>query len=113
MQYRRRTRARAFPAKTPQRKDPPRRVKNIIAQLGSSVNVSPDFQHTLYQKTKQAVSFCKNHLTNRFRCDKMTFAFGTANRGVAQLGSALGSGPRGRWFESSHSDDGSNTEKVL
>ena len=24
--------------------------------------------------------------------------------GVAQLGSALGSGPRGRWFESSHSD---------
>ena len=25
-------------------------------------------------------------------------------RGVAQLGSALGSGPRGRWFESSHSD---------
>ena len=25
-------------------------------------------------------------------------------RGVAQFGSALGSGPRGRWFESSHSD---------
>ena len=23
---------------------------------------------------------------------------------MAQLGSALGSGPRGRWFESSHSD---------
>jgi hypothetical protein len=25
-------------------------------------------------------------------------------RGVAQFGSALGSGPRGRWFKSSHSD---------
>ena len=25
-------------------------------------------------------------------------------RGVAQLGRALGSGPRGRWFKSSHSD---------
>ena len=25
-------------------------------------------------------------------------------RGVAQFGRALGSGPRGRWFESSHSD---------
>ena len=27
------------------------------------------------------------------------------NRGVAQSGRVLGSGPRGRWFESSHSDE--------
>lgn len=29
---------------------------------------------------------------------------------MAQLGSALGSGPRGRWFESSHSDHKNNKE---
>ena len=28
-----------------------------------------------------------------------------ARRGVAQFGRVLGSGPRGRWFESSHSDE--------
>ena len=34
------------------------------------------------------------------------------NRGVAQFGSALGSGPRGRWFKSSHSDQ-SKRESVF
>ena len=33
-------------------------------------------------------------------------------RGVAQLGSALGSGPRGRWFESSHSDHLCSTKRL-
>ena len=32
------------------------------------------------------------------------FGFRLTNRGVAQLGSALRSGRRGRWFESSHPD---------
>ena len=33
------------------------------------------------------------------------------NRGVAQFGSALGSGPRGRRFESCHSDQSKKTSK--
>ena len=33
-------------------------------------------------------------------------------RGVAQFGRALGSGPRGRWFESSHSDHNVETKKM-
>ena len=33
-------------------------------------------------------------------------------RGVAQFGRALGSGPRGRWFESSHSDHNADTKKM-
>ena len=34
------------------------------------------------------------------------------NRGVAQSGRVLGSGPRGRWFESSHSDVAKTLEIV-
>ena len=40
------------------------------------------------------------------RRDRMRISFRSEfnARGVAQLGRALGSGPRGRWFKSSHSD---------
>ena len=38
-----------------------------------------------------------------------------ARRGVAQFGRVLGSGPRGRWFKSSHSDQHSlcEVERIL
>ena|GEM_PF-5315061 len=41
----------------------------------------------------------------RFACDLLCYSILSLElRDVAQLGRALGSGPRGRWFKSSHPD---------
>ena len=57
--------------------------------MGSGMEFPHVFKKTLYIP-----------LTNAHGCGIIPML----NRGVAQFGRVLGSGPRGRWFKSSHSD---------
>ena len=72
----------------------------------SSDNPSEDGRKTVFfcRRQKNAISL----LTNRKRCaiihDCRRSKAPRIKRGVAQFGRALGSGPRGRRFKSSHSD---------